>query len=213
MKGIVLDTDLSSHHIYYSRFLSGSAATQLKLGLSFSANNRTEFFCLLSYVYTIASSSPLPLKKGAKARPLKKTSTIIPKPTKETQTPHAFCIQTTQNKREAPYHSATTILHRAWLKIRRECRRVSQVPVLFTLPSPGHSISTYTSVWVQESQSLLQVGFEIKLNLLYISSVVHVVLPWTSVTLLDGCCLTVTPPGVSHCFPFSSCKKLMVHHS
>lgn len=106
-----------------------------------------------------------------------------------------FCIQTTQSNREMPYRSANAVLHRPCLKIRRKCRWVSQVPELFTLPLPGHSISTNTGVGLQKSQGLLQFGFEIKSNVLYITSIVRIILMWSCVKLL-GVGLPVNPAYV-----------------
>lgn len=62
--------------------------------------------------------------------------------------------------------------------------RVSQVPELFTLPLPAHSSIKATQVSAQECQSLLQVGFGRKFNLLYGTSTVHMILTWAFVSLL-----------------------------
>lgn len=63
-------------------------------------------------------------------------------------------------------------------------RGVSQVPELFTLSLSAHSIIKAAVVSAQEWQSLLQVGFGRKFNLLYPTSIVHVILTWACVSLL-----------------------------
>lgn len=90
---------------------------------------------------------------------------------------------------------------------------VSQVPELFTLPLPGHSIIKATGVSAQECQRLLQVGFGRKFSLFYPTSTVFMcyfhgpvfcyleqVLFYCNSTI----CLMVL-------LSFSSCKNWTVH--
>lgn len=131
-------------------------ATRLKLGFTFSAdNNKKNYFGPLSYVHTIASSTapPPPTTKRGKSLTLKKPKQY----TKPPKTHMPFCIQTTQSNRETPSCSATAVLHRACLKVRRKCRQAGQVPELFALP--------------------------LAVSPLYISSIVHIILAWGCVKL------------------------------
>lgn len=92
---------------------------------------------------------------------------------------------------------------------------VIQVPELFTLPLPGHTIIEATGVSAQECQRLLQVGFGRKFNLFYPTSTVFMwylnrpvfcyleqVLFYSNSTI----CLVLL-------LSFSSCKNWTVHHS
>lgn len=90
---------------------------------------------------------------------------------------------------------------------------VIQVPELFTLPLPGHTIIEATGVSAQECPRLLQVGFGRKFNLFYPTSTVFMwylnrpVFCYLEQVLFNSTiCLVLL-------LSFSSCKNWTVHHS
>lgn len=149
---------------------------------------KVQYFCPLSCVHTIASSTPLPLQKGAKAWPLREQNNK-----KTTTPPYAFLYSnyTKQQGNALPLgqRCSSQALSEDQKKMQAGQSGTGAFHSSFT--RPGHSISKNTSVGLQESQGLLQFGFEIKSNLLYITSIVHIILLWSCVKLL-GVGLPVT---------------------
>lgn len=154
--------------------------------------------------------TPLSLKKGAKVW-LLKTSKNNPK---NISNPHMPFFILKLRKKSGKYLTPLQPLFFTGPVCRSEDNTgVSQVPELFTLPLPGHSIIKATGVSAQECQSLLQVGFGRKFSLFYPTSTVFMcyfhgpvfcyleqVLFYCNSTI----CLMVL-------LSFSSCKNWTVH--